>query len=293
MNAVEPLAERAAAATATGWGGREPAAPVVGSTTNPAVKAARRLARRRARRGGALLVEGPQAVREAIGWLDTVFVEESAPDPIRELAQDAADAGARLVVVTVPVLDSIATTVTPQGIVGVAHLDPVDLTQALAGARLAVLCCGLADPGNLGTILRTADAVGADVVIVAAGSVDACNPKAVRSSAGSLFHLPVVQDVAAAEALTAARAAGLRIVGCAREGSCSLFDADLRAATLLVIGAEADGLPPDVAADCDELVAIPMHETPRPGRVGVAESLNAAVAMAVVSYEALRQRERQ
>ncbi|QBI21558.1 RNA methyltransferase [Egibacter rhizosphaerae] len=251
----------------------------------------RKLARRHGRSGaGRLLVEGPDVVAEAREYLEQVLISERAGEAAERTATDLAAGGVDVRYVDAGVFESVADTVTPRGIVGMARLPEPDLPTVLEDARLALLCCGLADPGNLGTVLRTADAAGADAVIVGAGSVDPANPKAVRASAGSLFHLPVVDDVEPARALVAARRAGLRPVGADASASTPHTDADLAAPTLLVLGGEAAGLPAEVAHGCAELVRIPMLATPRPGYRGVAESLNLAATAAVLAFEAARQR---
>ena len=165
----------------------------ISSPSNAAVKAARKLARRSglAADDHSVLVEGPQSVREALPFLQRLFVTGAEADG--ELAAAARAAGAAVLEVTDALLGEIATTVTPQGVVGVASLPFPSLEQALDGARLVVVLDQVRDPGNAGTVLRSADAAGADAVVLTAGSVDPRNPKAVRASVGSLFHLPVVR----------------------------------------------------------------------------------------------------
>ncbi len=266
-------------------------AMIVESPANERVRAARKLARRRERaRRGVFLVEGPEVLTEALDHLVEVFVAVDAPPAARAVAEAAEARGARRTEVAAAVLDALATTVTPQGVVGVAALDEPPGDEALATASLAVLCCGVADPGNAGALIRSADAAGADVVLLSAGSVDARNPKAVRASAGSLFHLPVVEGVDPRETLAAARARGLATLGLDAGGTLAHSEADLAAPSLLVLGAEAHGLPSEVAAGCDALVRVPMPGAARPGWRGRAESLNLAATAAVVLLEAARQR---
>ncbi|HVL99287.1 MAG TPA: RNA methyltransferase [Egibacteraceae bacterium] len=254
---------------------------VVTSVDNAAVKAARKLARRPARdAAGAFLVEGPQAVREALGHLTQLFVT----DPGAELAVHARQAGVAVTQVSDRVLAALADTVTPQGVVGVAELPALDLADALAGARLAVVCWRVADPGNLGTVLRTADAGGADALVCTAGSVDPRNPKAVRASAGSLFHLPVVTDADPGGVLAACRAHGLQVVAADAGGPVPHTAVDFTAPTALLLGNEAHGLPGEALAGADVVASVPI--------LGRAESLNLAAAAAVIVYEAARQRGR-
>lgn len=191
-------------------------------------------------------------------------------------------AGAELVTVTDEVLAHLAGTVTPQGVVGVARLRARPPEEVLAATDLAVVLVGAADPGNLGTIVRTADAAGAGAVVLTEGSVDPHNPKAVRASAGSLFHLPVARGLGAADVVETCRAAGLRPLAIDAGGEVTHTEVDLTGRCALLLGSEAHGLDDAVLAACDARVRVPIH--------GAAESLNLAVAAAVVLYEAARQR---
>ena len=264
---------------------------VVTSTANPAVKAARKLARRhgRARGGDAFLVEGPQAVAEAVPFLQRLFITPDAAEHQRTVLTRARGAGVEVVVVTDDVLAELATTVTPQGLIGVAAVPAPALDTLVASARLLVVLHQVRDPGNAGTAIRTADAAGADGVVLTAGSVDAHNPKAVRSSAGSVFHLPVAADAQFGDLAGACRERGVRLVAAAADGAVLHTDANLGGRTALVFGNEAHGLPPHVLAACDEVVRIPLHAEVRPGYSGTAESLNLAATVAVLAFEAVRQ----
>lgn len=180
---------------------------------------------------------------------------------------------------------ALSETVHPQGVVAVCALNDVPVDAALArGPRLAVLLAEVNDPGNAGTVLRTADAAGAGLVAFGGGSVDPYNGKVVRSAAGSHFHVDLVCDVPAEQVIAAARAVGLRVLAATGEGAADLDDEDaagrLVAPTLWVLGNEARGLPPDLAGRCDERVRIPIY--------GRAESLNLATAAAVVLYASAR-----
>ena len=261
------------------------------SPANPTVKAARKLARRRDRmRRGAFLVEGPEVVREALDALVEVFVSTEADPQAREVTEAAAAAGVPVRTVTPPVLATFADTVTPRGVVAVAALEPPEPAEVLAQADFAVLGCAVADPGNVGTIVRTADAAGADAVLLGAGSVDARNPKAVRASAGSLFHLPVVDGVDPVATVRAAQERGLTAIAADAGGAVAHTDANLAGPVLLVLGGEAHGVPAAVTAACDLTVRVPMAGGDRPGWTGAAESLNVAATAAVLCFEAARQR---
>jgi TrmH family RNA methyltransferase len=179
---------------------------------------------------------------------------------------------------------ALSETVTPQGVVAVCRTVDVPLASAFESApSLVAALVDANDPGNAGTILRTADAAGAGAVIFA-GGVDPYNGKAVRASAGSLFHLDVVTGVGVPELLAAARTAGLRALATTGAGSRDLDDiadaGELAAPTLWLFGNEAHGLPTDVVAAADASVRVPIH--------GRAESLNLAVAAAVCLYASAR-----
>jgi TrmH family RNA methyltransferase len=257
---------------------------VITSTRHPRVQDVRRLHRRSARVAERrFVVEGPQAVREALryGGLLELFVL----DPDHGLAAEAAAQGVAVQQVSEPVLGALAETVTPQGLVGVAPLLDAPLEHALAGSpRLVVVLHEANDPGNAGTVIRTADAAGADAVVLTAGSVDPHNGKCVRATAGSLWHLPVVSGADPQDVLAAARRAGLQVLatsGTAADDLDALLDAGaLQAPTLWLMGTEAHGLPDDLLAAADRRVAIPIH--------GRAESLNLATAAAVCLYASAR-----
>ena len=265
---------------------------VITSPANPAVKAARKLARRhgRARAGDAFLVEGPQAVGEALERLQRVFVSPQALERHGEVVTAAQQHGAEILTVTDDVLVELTSTVTPQGVVGVATLVEPDLGTLLADAGLLVVLHQVRDPGNAGTAIRNADAAGADGVVFTRGSVDPRNPKAVRASTGSLFHLPVVDDIAFSDLADACAAAGIALLGLAADGAQEYAAVDLAGRVALVFGNEAHGLPAAARQRCDTVVRVPLHDAPRPGYRGTAESLNLAATVAVVAFEAARQR---
>jgi TrmH family RNA methyltransferase len=269
------------------------APPVVARSTHPAVRAARKLRRRRERvRVGLLLVEGPNALAEAVGQLEQVFVAESASVHSRRVAERCRVAGVPVITVTDAVLAELADAETPQGVVGVARRPAADLATLAARADLLVVLDAVADPGNAGTIIRTADAAGADGVVLTAGSVDPTNGKAVRASAGSLFHLPVVDGVDVAEVVAACRRAGLRLVAATPEGANSYTDLSYTGTTAIVFGNEAHGLSDNMVTQADATVSVPMTRSARFGYRGHAESLNLATTAAVVLFEIVRQRNR-
>ena len=183
------------------------------------------------------------------------------------------------------VVAELSSTVTPQGIVAVCgFVDvPLDTVLAAPGTLVAVLA-HVRDPGNAGTVIRAADAAGADAVVLTDASVDPYNAKCVRASAGSLWHLPLVVDAPLPATLDALRAAGLQVLaadgGGARDLDEAADDGTLTAPTAWVLGNEAWGLPEATLAACDEAVRVPIH--------GRAESLNLATAAAVCLYASAR-----
>jgi len=206
-----------------------------------------------------------------------LFVTERAAQAYPDLVTGAREAGVRVSPITDRAAAGLSETVTPQGIVAVCSL----LDRSLEGllgrtARLVAVLDGVADPGNAGTVIRVADAAGADAVILTGDSVDPHNGKCVRASAGSLFHLPLTRVRDTAAALAACRAAGLRLLGAHGYAETELGAIDAAVPTAWVFGNEAHGLSPEVLAAVDVPVRIPLY--------GAAESLNLATAAAVCLY---------
>jgi TrmH family RNA methyltransferase len=186
-------------------------------------------------------------------------------------------------------LASLTTARTPQGIVGVARW-PGRALEDLRDATLLVVLDEIADPGNLGTVVRTADAAGADGVVLTRGSVDPTNAKAVRASAGSMFHLPVVADVTPDRFAAHADAAGLRLVAAVAHASQRYDDLLYDSPTAIVFGNEAHGLSPQMQHHIETSVSVPISTSARPGYRGHAESLNLATTTAVIAFEIARRR---
>ena len=269
----------------------EPFGPELTSIRSPKVKAARQLAKRALRlRARSFLAEGPQAVGEALasgGVVSQLFITAAARARHAELADQAARQGAHVQAVSGEVMAGLAQTITPQGVLAVCRYVDIPLARLAAAApRLVAILANVRDPGNAGTVLRTADAAGANGVIFSDASVDPYNSKCVRATAGSIFHLPLVADAPVAEAVNAMRAAGLRIVAADGRAGRSLDEAlpgglgepggPLDHPTAWLFGYEAWGLPADVLALADDVVAVPIY--------GKAESLNLAAAAAVCLY---------
>ncbi len=254
------------------------------TTGNTRVKEVRKLSRRPVRTERRLfLADGPKAVDGALevpGCVVEVFATPAA-------TQEYADLAARAPVWTLVddrALASLSDSVNPAGVVALCrHLDvPLSslMRKPAPHAAMVVICADVRDPGNAGTVIRTADAAGAVGVVLAGQSVDLYNPKTVRASVGSVFHLPIALEPDPAAAVGAARDAGYTVLAADGAGESDLYAADLDRPTAWLFGNEAWGLPPDLAALADERVAIPIH--------GRAESLNLSTAAAVCLYASAR-----
>jgi len=253
------------------------------------VKHAKRLATRAFRQSTReFLAEGPQAVREALAHERAaleVFATVDATDQHTDLFQAANRDDVTWHVVTDDVVAALCDTVQPQGVVArCAMLDrPLEALLDREPTFL-VVCADIRDPGNAGAVMRCADAAGAHGVVFVGDSVDPFNPKSVRATVGSIFHLPIVVSRDIAGSLAAVRRAGLAVLAADGGGDVDLFDSrlDLSAPTAWLMGNEAWGLPEEVRALADRVVAVPIF--------GRAESLNLATAAAVCLYTTARAR---
>ncbi|MEJ7832726.1 MAG: RNA methyltransferase [Nocardioides sp.] len=273
------------------------------SAGNARVKAARRLSRRSERSVRRLfLADGPKAVAGALSVQGCV-VEVFATPAATEQYADLATAAPAWTLVDDRALAGLSDSVTPAGVVAVCRFLDVPLStvvevrgfqtprpsapqptspRASKPPLLIAICADVRDPGNAGTVIRTADAAGADGVVLAGSSVDPYNPKTVRASVGSLFHVPIAIEPDPAAAVRAARAEGLVVLAADGAGEVELFDADdfLGRPTAWLFGNEARGLPDNLAALADHRVRIPIH--------GQAESLNLSTAAALCLYASAR-----
>ncbi|WP_406859833.1 RNA methyltransferase [Streptomyces sp. HUAS MG47] len=264
------------------------------SPRSPRVVAARRLAKRNFRgKERRFIAEGPQAVREAVAHrggdgqptLVELFTTAEAAERYADIVEAARATGARVHHASDAVLAEVSQTVTPQGLLGVCRfLDSPFEEIVAAKPRLVAVLAHVRDPGNAGTVLRCADAAGADAVVLTDASVDLYNPKSVRASVGSLFHLPVAVGVPVEQAVAELKAAGVRILAADGAGEDDLDD-ELDAGTMggptaWIFGNEAWGLPEETRALADAVVRVPIH--------GKAESLNLATAAAVCLYASAR-----
>lgn len=245
------------------------------SLANPRVALARRLARRRARaEEGLYLLEGRRAIADAVAAgarIHDLFVT----------AEHGWEGPLQATQVTDRVMQAITSTRTPPGAVAVVETSDISLDDLHAGDLMLILD-GVSDPGNAGTLLRSAHAAGAAAVIFTTGSVDPYNPKTVRAAAAALSGPAVVKEVDVEEAMAAVQERGLIPVAASADAPTSMYDADLSGPIAFVLGNEAWGLSPGAQQAVRLTVGIPMP--------GPAESLNVAVAGSILLFEALRQR---
>jgi TrmH family RNA methyltransferase len=231
---------------------------------------------------GLFLLEGPQGLKEALDrpkLIVELYATEDALERYPDLFERAENARILVQLVSEPVLKALTDTTTPQGIVAVCEQIDVTLQDIIAAKpKLVALLANIRDPGNAGTVLRAADAAGADAVIFSANSVDVYNPKVVRSTTGSLFHLPFAVDVEIDDAISALKAAGLQVFAANGGGDeiPALSAEVLAKATTWVFGNEAWGFEQSTLEQVDRQVAVPIY--------GAAESLNLATAASICLY---------
>jgi TrmH family RNA methyltransferase len=259
---------------------------MIDNPRSPRVRAVAKLAKKDARlQTGFFLLEGPQAVSEAMTFRPELLVElyatPTALDRYPMIARGAAEEDLDIEFVTEHVLESMADTVTPQGIIAVCKQFPTSLKEILASEpKLLAILEEVRDPGNAGTIIRAADAAGADGVILTGRSVDLYNPKVVRATTGSLFHLPVALAPDLSIVLENVRSVGLTVIAADIKGE-DLLEARragrLAAPTAWLFGNEARGLTDEQLAMADSAITVPIY--------GQAESMNLSTAASVCLYE--------
>lgn len=253
------------------------------SITNPKVKQWMKLLSKKGRKQqNKFLVEGAASVMEAVqadvSAVDCIVysADRGMPEPLKQAAKHVPRYA-----VSEAVLKKCTDAVTPQSVFAVVRQPEADISRLIHPQSLVVVCDGIQDPGNLGTIIRSADAAGATGVLVSPDSVDVYHPKVVRSTMGSLFHLPVIVT-GLAEALAEAAAQGIHAWSAKPKAEVSLYEADFREASWFIIGNESAGISPEVEQCAANSLYIPME--------GKAESLNAAMAATIMLFEAMRQR---
>lgn len=281
---------------------------LITSVNNQRVKEVANLKQKKFRaESGTFFAEGLRAVNEALQYADVtdLFFVKTEESKLGEVIKHAEEKGVRLYQVDDKVMAKLSDTKTPQGVLAVIRM-PATRLQQLQPAFVAkkrsvgngndtatalpdvdnnapvVILDRIQDPGNLGTVIRTADAAGAMGIILLEGCVDAFSPKVVRASMGSLFHLPVVQEVSAEEALTWCYGHGYEPAATAMTGASNLYKTDLSRKMAFILGNEANGVSEELQAAAETRLFIPM--------AGLAESMNVAMAAGIILFEGLRQR---
>ncbi len=253
---------------------------VITSASNAVFKDIMKLKNKKHRdKKGVFTAEGLRFVGEIP---EDVFVEEYI---VSEgfADEDVMRKGVRVYTLAENLFKQLSDTESPQGIIAVCRKKEVDVKEALSDKNgLYVIAEQINDPGNLGTIIRTADAFGAKAVVLSKGSVDLYNSKVLRSTMGSLFHLPVITDADIKETIDTLKTNGIKVFAAHLKGVKTPAQADFKCGCAFVFGNEARGLEDETASLCDEYIKIPM--------AGKAESLNLSVAASVLMYECLRQR---
>jgi TrmH family RNA methyltransferase len=253
---------------------------ILSSLQNPKIKQLRALhARKDRQKQGLFLLETTKLLEEARLWRWPLVEVFATPAWIE---RHGADWNAPVTPVSEAIFPQLVTTETPEGVVAIAPIPPNPPLPELTSNALIMALDALQDPGNLGTIIRTADAAGATAILVGKGTVDPYSPKVVRSTMGSLFHVPVIPVAELYPALDALASGGAAVVATSLGATRSLYDLDLTGPVVWLIGNESQGLSESALTHTTEQIRIPMP--------GHAESLNAAIAAAVCLFETVRQR---
>lgn len=230
---------------------------------------------------GVFVVEGTKLLHDALRSgirVESVYVAGALDD---QAVRDAHSRGIRVVELEDGVMERISDTVTPQPVMTVVET-PAAVLDDLSNCSSIMVLVDVRDPGNAGTIIRSAEASGIDAVVFVDQSVDPYNPKTVRSTAGAIFYVPVVRDVGFDEFREWASRNGFPTVGTAMEADIDYDEADLTGKVAIVVGNEANGLSPEQLTALDRTISIPMQ--------GRSESLNVSMAASIVSFELARQR---
>ncbi len=261
---------------------------LITSTANPRIRNAVAIRNRKKKEAEHLvMIEGPNligsALREAVRLQEVFVTKAFAGDPTQRACIGGAQrSGAEIIEVGGHVMEKLASSETPQGIVALAEWRPLSLRDLhLPGSPIIAVADGISDPGNLGTLIRTADAAGAAAVVLLEGSCDPLSQKALRASAGSIFHLPVIAEERGTF-LGWLRDHGIRLIVTAADSDRTIFDVRLIGSIAIAFGNEAHGVSPELRAAAGLSARIPLQ--------GKAESLNVAASATVVLYEAVRQR---
>lgn len=266
------------------------------SSTNPILKIARSLQSRAGRsKSGLFLLEGPKVITEALdkgAFIEDVLVSESfyesgdLPSLVPSLYSGGRANGEtkdRIIVVPDIIFETLTGTETPAGLIALARQNEQNLEKVFAGEQpLVIICDAIQDPGNLGTMMRTAQAFGASGMIITKGTVDPYNPKVVRSASGALLSLPLYMNLTIDEAITECSNRNLHVVGLSASGETHVRSMDFKKPCAVILGNEGQGLDDVAQKMAHDLVSIPIEPE--------CESLNVAAALAIVLYEAYSQR---
>ncbi|MBQ9096827.1 MAG: RNA methyltransferase [Clostridia bacterium] len=252
---------------------------MISSASNDFVKHIKKLQAKKSyrRETGSFVVEGLRLVKDGLFSIHTIVMSESFD---ASLIADLT--GKETITVTDKVFKEISDTINPQGVMGIAKMCSVSEEDISGENPFIIFCDAVADPGNMGTIIRTADAVGASAVVLGSGCVDLYNPKTVRGTMSSLFNVKIIETGNSIKTLENFKNKGIKIFGTTPSGEKDIYAADFKGPVAVVIGNEANGICGEILDLCDEKLKIPM--------LGSTESLNASVAAAVTMYEVLRQR---
>lgn len=256
---------------------------LITSPANERLKHARRV--RDGREDNLIFVEGERLIEECLQSglaLAACFHSPELSLRAQTILAELAERTCPLLPTADPVLATISDTVNSQGLIVLAERPIATLDQALCSDGLIVCLDAIQDPGNFGTILRTAEAAGASGIISLKGSVDAFAPKTLRSAMGSAFRLPISTDVSLEELLATLPATGLKIVATAAEGETVYSNFDWQQPSIVIFGNEANGVRPELLKHADAQISIPLRAP--------VESLNVSAAAAVILFEAARQR---
>lgn len=256
---------------------------LITSPANERLKHARRV--RDGREDGLIFIEGERLVEECLQSglaLSACFHSPDSSARTIKILSQIAERGCPLFPTANAVLETVSDTVNTQGIIVLATLPIYTVDQVLSAGKLIVCVDAIQDPGNLGTILRTAEAAGANGILSLKGSVDAYAPKTLRSAMGSAFRLPIATDITPDELLAKSQATGLKVVATMAEGETSYCHFDWQQPSVVVFGNEANGVRPELLQRADQRIRIPLRPP--------VESLNVAAAAAAILFEAARQR---
>lgn len=258
------------------------------ASKNPLIKEVRSLKNRDEREEKSLyFIEGVRFVEEALkekadikyAIVSETFFKNAG---INSIMKNISDNRIKCYMIPDSLFSSISDTKNPQGILAVLGFERKKLNESSLNGGMLIILDKIKDPGNMGTIIRTADAAGCECIILPDGCVDIYNPKVLRSTMGSVYHIPVYHCGSVIEAADFLRIKDYRVCASHLEGSVNIYEANLTGNLALIIGSEAEGISEDAAQSSDMLVKIPMK--------GRAESLNASVAAGVMLFEAMRQR---